>query len=116
MHKHSLQHEDVCCSFLASLLHHEEGKVFKDPVVTILIGCCKCRFGYWITPHAKVVTLGLVSLQCNDNITQTLTITELSEHECHELIPAGEVFDMPITSKLANKKIEVISVEKISHL
>ena len=37
-------------------------KVFKYPVVTILICCGKCRFRYWITSHAKLVTLGLVSL------------------------------------------------------
>lgn len=66
----SFQLEDVCCTFLASLFHHEEGKVFKDPVITILIGCGKCRFRYWITPHAKVVTLGLVSLQRNNNIAR----------------------------------------------
>ena len=77
-----------------------------------MIRCGKCCFCYWITPHAKVVALGLVSLQCNDNITQTLTITKLSEHECHELIPASEVLDIAITSILANKIIEVISIEK----
>ena len=43
---------------------------------------------------------------------QTLTITEFSEHECHELIPAGEALCLPITIILANKIIEVISVEK----
>ena len=86
----------------------QECEVFKDPVVTILIRCGKCRFRYWVMPHAKVVTLGLVSLQCNDNITQALTITKLSEHECHELIPAGEVLDIAITTILANKIIEVI--------
>ena len=59
-----------------------------------------------------MITFGLVSLQCNDNITQALTVTELSEHECHELIPAGEVLDISITSILANKIIEVISIEK----
>ena len=64
--------------------------VFKDPVVTILIRCGKCRLCYRITSHAKVVAFGLVSLQCNDHITQTLTITKLSEHECHELIPTSE--------------------------
>ena len=36
-----LQFEDAGCSFLASLFHHEEGKVFKYPVVTILICCGK---------------------------------------------------------------------------
>ena len=65
-----------------------------------------------MTPHAKVITFGLVGLQCYDNITQTLTITELSEHECHELIPASEALYIPITIILANKIIEVISVEK----
>ena len=78
----------------------------------LLIRCGKCRFRYWITPHAKVVTLGLVSLQRNNNIMQTFMITELSEHECHELIPAGEALYIPITIILANKIIEVISVEK----
>lgn len=62
--------------------------------------------------HAKVITFGLVSLQCNDNITQTLTITKLSEHKCHGLIPIGEVLDISITAILANKIVEVISVEK----
>ena len=29
---------------------------------------------------------------------RALTVTELSEHECHELIPAGEVLDIPAVS------------------
>lgn len=102
--------------FLRGLFHHEEGKVFKDPVVTILIRCGKCRFRYWITPHSKVITFGLVSLQCNDNITQALTVTELSEHECHELIPAGEVLDIPVPIILVNQVTELVVVEKCNQL
>lgn len=73
-------------------------------------------FSLLVTPHSKVITFGLVSLQCNDNITQALTVTELSEHECHELIPAGEVLDIPVPIILVNQVTELVVVEKCNQL
>ena len=46
------------------------------------------------------------------SISQTLTIAELSEHECQGLVPAGEALHITVPSIFANKIIEVISVEK----
>lgn len=74
------------------------------------------RYGRRNQDHSKVITFGLVSLQCNDNITQALTVTELSEHECHELIPAGEVLDIPVPIILVNQVTELVVVEKFNQL
>ena len=63
-----------------------------------------------------MVTFRLVSLQCNDNITQTPTITKLSEHECHELIPTGEALDISVPVILVNQVTELVVVEKFNQL
>ena len=43
-------------------------------------------------------------------------VTELSEHECHELIPAGEVLDIPVPIILVNQVTELVVVEKCNQL
>jgi len=46
----------------------------------------------------------------------TLTVTELTEHQRKELIPAGEMLDILVTIVLASKVIEVISVKECYQL
>ena len=63
-----------------------------------------------------MVTLRLMSLQSNNQVSQTLTITELSEHQSKELVPACEVLDIPITFVLINKVTELVVIQKLHQL
>ena len=52
----------------------------------------------------------------NNQVTQTLTITQLSKHHCKQLIPASEVFHIAVAVILANIVVELSSVQKSSKL
>jgi hypothetical protein len=45
---------------------------------------------------AEVVALAAVSLDDDNQITQTLPISQLSEHHHQQLIPASEVFHIAV--------------------
>jgi hypothetical protein len=49
---------------------------------------------------------------CDYQVAQTLTITELSEHQSKEFIPASEVFDILVTIILADKIVEAIPIKE----
>ena len=63
-----------------------------------------------------MVLLGPMCLKGYNQITQTLTITPLSEHHCKQLVPTSEVFHVAITIILANNVIELSPVQKSGKL
>ena len=54
--------------------------------------------------------------ECNNQITKTLTITQLTKHHCKQLVPASEVFHIAITIILANVVVELGPVQKSGKL
>ena len=62
--------------------------------------------------QAEVVTLGPMGFYSHYHIAQTLTVTELAEHQCQKLVPAGEVLDILVTIIFASEIIEVIPIKK----
>ena len=63
-----------------------------------------------------MVALGLVGFKSRDQVSQALTVTELSEHQSKELIPAGEMLDITVTVILVNKTAELVIVQKLYQL
>ena len=63
-----------------------------------------------------MVLLGSMCFKSNNQITKTLTITQLAEHHCKQLVPAGEVFHVAIAIILANIVVELSSVQKSGKL
>jgi hypothetical protein len=57
-----------------------------------------------------------MSLQGHNQVTQALTITELSEHQSKELIPASEMLDIVIPIVLVNKVTELVAIQKLYQL
>ena len=55
-------------------------------------------------------------LQKHNQITKALTITQLTEHHCKQLIPAGKMLHVAITIILANVVVKLSSVQKSSKL
>lgn len=52
-----------------------------------------------------------MSLECNNQITQALTIGKLPEHHCKELIPKSQVLDIFVAIVFANKIVEMIVIQ-----
>jgi hypothetical protein len=57
-----------------------------------------------------MITLGMVSIESDNQISQTFTIGELSEHQSKKLIPTSEMLHIFVAIVLANNVIEFVSV------
>ncbi len=74
--------ENVCHTLLSCLLHHEEGELLKDAVVTILICRGKRCLGYGLAAQAKMKAFPPMCFKPDYQVSQALAITELAEHQC----------------------------------
>ena len=63
-----------------------------------------------------MVLLGPMCFKSNNQITKTLTITQLAEHHRKQLVPAGEVLHVAITIILANVVVKLSPVQKSGKL
>ena len=63
-----------------------------------------------------MVLLGPMCFKSNNQITKTLTITQLAEHHCKQLVPTGEVLHIAIAIILANVVVELSPVLKSDKL
>ena len=63
-----------------------------------------------------MVLLGPMCFKSNYQITKTLTITQLAEHHCKQLVPAGEVLHVAIAIILANVVVKLSPVQKSGKL
>ena len=67
-----------------------------------------------------MVLLGPMGFKSDYQISKTLTITQLTEHHCKQLVPTSEVLHVAITIILANVVVNVVvklsSVQKSSKL
>ena len=61
-------------------------------------------------------TLGTMRSDCHNHIAQTLTITELPEHQCQKLVPAGEMLDILVTFVFADEIVEMVPVKECCQL
>ena len=88
---------------------------FEDIVIRLLLASATRKYAnsskmrlsrFWLAfarlllvtclPKAEVVALAAVSLDDDNQITQTLPIGQLSEHHHQRLIPASEVFHIAV--------------------
>ena len=79
--------------FLSGFAYHVECEVLKDTVVPVLICFCKVASGDMF-PNSKMVAFLLMCIQCNNQITKTFTIAQLSEHQSKKLIPASKMLNI----------------------
>ncbi len=63
-----------------------------------------------------MVALGLMGFKSHYQVSQALTVTELSKHQSKELIPAGEMLDIMVSIVLVNKTAELVIVQKLYQL
>ena len=63
-----------------------------------------------------MVALGLMGFKSHYQVSQDLTVTELSEHQSKKLIPAGVMLDIMVSIVLVNKTAELVIVQKLYQL
>jgi hypothetical protein len=59
-----------------------------------------------------MITLGVVGIKSDNQISQTFTIGELSEHQSKQLIPTSEMLYVTITLVLIDYAAKFIFVQK----
>jgi len=63
-----------------------------------------------------MIAFGLVGIKCDHQIPETFTVGKLSEHQCKQLVPAGEVLHILVAIILGYDTIELTAVEKRGQL
>ena len=71
------------------------GKLLEDAIVALGVGIRKSTLGS-VLNKSKVIGFGCMSLGCQDNITKTLKLEKLTEHQDGKLVPAGKMLDITI--------------------
>ena len=56
--------------------------------------------------------LGLMGFKSDYQVSQALTVSELSVHQSKELVPAGEMFDILVTIIFGSQTIKLATIEK----
>ena len=51
-----------------------------------------------------------MGFKSHNHVSQTLTVTELPEHQCKKLVPTSEVLDITVSIILVNKVAELVIV------
>ena len=97
---------------LPSLLNHKLGEVLKNAIVALLVGFTKVATRHRF-PHSEVVKFAAVSFRCHYEVSQTLTIGQLSEHHRKQLIPTRKTLDVLVTFALRNYAVELTAVHKL---
>ena len=87
--------EYLDCPTLLCIRHDPVGELFKYVIVPVAIGICESAFGDMLS-EAQVKSLACVRLCRKNQVSETLTVGQLSEHHDCQLIPAGERLDITI--------------------
>ena len=57
-----------------------------------------------------------MGLKSHNQVSKTLTVTELTEHQRKKLVPAGEMLDITVPVILVNKATELVIIQKLYQL
>ena len=104
--------EDFLYPPLACFRYHEEGKLFEDVVIPLLVGFAKIAPGHRL-PDAGMVELSRMGPHRNDEGPQALAIRQLPEHQRKQLIPTSITLYILVAIILSYKVVEVISIQEL---
>ena len=105
----AVQVKNLGRSLLSGLIDHVKSELLKDAVIPVFVGLGKVAAGHAF-PHAEVVRLALMSLKGNDQIPQTLWVTQLTEHHRKQLVPATETLYVSVSLILINEMAKLVVV------
>ena len=57
--------------------------------IAFLVSCSHCRLGDGLSAQTEVEALGVMGFKSDYQISQSLTVTEQTEHQCKKLVPTG---------------------------
>jgi len=101
--------EDVRNSFQCGFIHQVGSILFEDAIVSILIGSCKWWF--WnIFTQTQMIRFGVMNIKCNNQISQTFTVWQLTKHQSKQLIPSSNMFDISISFVLFDDTTKLIFI------
>ena len=95
------------------LLHQRHRKVLLDMPILLLVGLRKRRFGHHLDARSVEVSS---EVKCSLNISQTRSISGLSEVHHNERVTAIELDGMPVASVSADTLLEFIFVSERHNL
>ena len=99
-------------SLLTCQLDHVKCEVLEDAIVTILVRFREIAARHAF-PHSEMVKLAMVGLKSHNQVTQSITITQLTEHHCEQLIPASGALYISVSVILRNNSIKLASIKKV---
>ena len=99
--------EDFCSPFASGLTDKVVCILLEDAIVTVGIGLAQITSGHMFA-KSEMIALLVMCLYGDNQITQTLTIAQLPEHQCKELVPTCEVLHIAVTSILVNDVTELV--------
>jgi hypothetical protein len=91
------------------------GKVGVNPPVASLVGVGEGGAGNSAS-EAHVIKFGLLGTQTGFDVAETGAIGELSESQTEELIPAREIFDVPIALLPIDAELKLVGRDELHDL
>lgn len=107
--------EDVRNPPASGFRHKEVCKLLEDAAVAVLVGFREIALGDMLA-KAEVVALAAMSLDNDNQITQTPPIGQLSEHHHQQLIPASEVFHIVIATVFCDDTTKLVVIQEFNQL
>ena len=107
--------EDIRRSLTPCLTDEKVGEVLEDAIVTVGVCLCQITSGH-VLAKSEMIALLMVCLYNGYQVAQTLAITQLTEHQCKELVPTCEVFHITVSIILVNDVTELVKVQEFYQL
>lgn len=92
-----------------SFVNDFEGKLLEDAIIAVGIGIHKSTLGSVLT-KSKVISFGCMSLSCQDNITETLLVGKLTEHQHAKLFVTAKLLDIFVATIFLCEIVEVVTI------
>ena len=96
--------------------HHVISKLLKDSVVPMGIGGGKVSYAEFGAPEPQVESFLPVRVCDATEFPETATTSELSVHDNHQLVPATEIFDIPVSAVFLYNAVEYPLWKKVRYL
>ncbi len=100
-------------STLAGFGNHECCVLFEDAVVTLLISLTEIAPSYRL-PDSKMVEFPSVCFHSHNQISEALSIGQLTEHHRKQLIPAGIAFDILVAIVFLHNVFEFLVIKEFN--
>ena len=103
--------EEVRSTAFLRLGNDPIGKFLEDPLVSVGIGFRQVAERHALA-KTKVIALVAVGGDDQDQVSQTISVAQLAEHQDEQLVPAGERLHIAVAIVLVNDVSELVAVQE----